>query len=137
MSTVTIITAITTIIIISTAIIIITRSEQKKCWLVLGLVWQLIRMHLFRQININEVDLMTLMIMIMPTMISSTQVPGLVNLLKEGETLADLMKLGPEEILLRWVNYQLEKVGGMMIMTMVFFTLSFKNRKVPRGERRT
>ena len=99
------------------------RSEQKKCWLVLGLVWQLIRMHLFRQININEVDLMTLMIMIMimPTMISSTQVPGLVNLLKEGETLADLMKLGPEEILLRWVNYQLEKVGGMMIMTMVFF----------------
>ena len=80
-------------------------------------------MHLFRQININEVDLMTLMIMIMimPTMISSTQVPGLVNLLKEGETLADLMKLGPEEILLRWVNYQLEKVGGMMIMTMVFF----------------
>ena len=101
---------------------LLIRSEQKKCWLVLGLVWQLIRMHLFRQININEVDLMTLMmmIMIMATMISSTQVPGLVNLLKEGETLADLMKLGPEEILLRWVNYQLEKVGGMMIMTMVF-----------------
>ena len=45
-----------------------------------------------------------------------SQVPGLVNLLKEGETLADLMKLGPEEILLRWVNYQLEKVVIMMIM---------------------
>ena len=44
----------------------------------------------------------------------TTQVPGLVNLLKEGETLADLMKLGPEEILLRWVNYQLEKVGMMI-----------------------
>ena len=44
------------------------------------------------------------------------QVPGLVNLLREGETLADLMKLGPEEILLRWVNYQLEKVVIMMIM---------------------
>ena len=42
--------------------------------------------------------------------------PGLVNLLREGETLADLMKLGPEEILLRWVNYQLEKVVMMMIM---------------------
>ena len=42
--------------------------------------------------------------------------PGLVNLLREGETLADLMKLGPEEILLRWVNYQLEKVVIMMIM---------------------
>ena len=38
------------------------------------------------------------------------------NLLREGETLADLMKLGPEEILLRWVNYQLEKVVIMMIM---------------------
>ena len=45
-----------------------------------------------------------------------SQVPGLVNLLREGETLADLMKLGPEEILLRWVNYQLEKVVIMMIM---------------------
>ena len=85
-------------------------------------------MHLFRQININEVDLMTLMIMIMimATMISSTQVPGLVNLLKEGETLADLMKLGPEEILLRWVNYQLEKVGGVMIMTMFFSSFPLK-----------
>ena len=30
--------------------------------------------------------------------IPTTQVPGLVNLLKEGETLADLMKLGPEEL---------------------------------------
>ena len=89
------------------------RSEQKKCWLVLGLVWQLIRMHLFRQININEVNLIILMMarMIGMTIIPTTQVPGLVNLLKEGETLADLMKLGPEEILLRWVNYQLEKVG--------------------------
>merc|ERR1712223_415351 len=37
---------------------------------------------------------------------------GLVWLLREGETLADLMKLGPEEILLRWVNYQLEKEGS-------------------------
>ena len=44
------------------------------------------------------------------------QVPGLVNLLQEGETLADLMKLGPEEILNRWVNYQLEKVGMMVMM---------------------
>ena len=38
------------------------------------------------------------------------QVPGLVNLLRPGETLADLMKMSPEEILLRWVNHQLEKV---------------------------
>ena len=90
------------------------RSEQKKCWLVLGLVWQLIRMHLFRQININEVSLIIMMSLIRMTMISSTQVPGLVSLLQEGETLADLMKLGPEEILQRWVNYQLEKVRNSM-----------------------
>merc|ERR1712179_237036 len=68
-------------------------SSQNKPWLVLGLTWQLIRMHLFRQISINEH-------------------PGLVNLLMEGETLEDLMKLSPEEILLRWVNYQLEKEGS-------------------------
>ena len=99
---VNIITMITMIMIMN------IRSEQKKCWLVLGLVWQLIRMHLFRQININEVNL-TIILMI--RIAFSTQVPGLVSLLQEGETLADLMKLGPEEILLRWVNYQLEKVG--------------------------
>ena len=66
-------------------------STQGKKWLVLGLVWQLIKMYLFKQITIS-------------------QVPGLVNLLREGETLADLMKMSPEEILLRWVNHQLEKV---------------------------
>ena len=42
--------------------------------------------------------------------ISISTVPGLVNLLREGEELADLMKLSPEQILLRWVNHQLEKV---------------------------
>ena len=38
------------------------------------------------------------------------QVPGLVNLLRDGEELSELMKLSPEQLLLRWVNYQLEKV---------------------------
>ena len=53
-----------------------------------------------------------------------SQVPGLVNLLREGETLADLMKLGPEEILLRWVNYQLEKVVIMMIIMIMMDMLA-------------
>ena len=35
--------------------------------------------------------------------------PGLVALLEEGETLEDLMKLSPEEILIRWVNYHLAR----------------------------
>merc|ERR1711902_213750 len=41
-------------------------SSQGKKWLVLGLVWQLIKMFLFKSISI-------------------TNVPGLVNLLREGE----------------------------------------------------
>merc|ERR1719391_410146 len=68
-------------------------SSQGKKWLVLGLIWQLIKMYLFKQITIS-------------------QVPGLVNLLRDGEELSELMKLSPEQLLLRWVNYQLEKAGS-------------------------
>ena len=32
-------------------------------------------------------------------------------LLGDGESIEDLLKMGPEQILLRWVNYQLEKAG--------------------------
>ena len=38
-------------------------------------------------------------------------VPGLILLLKDGETNKDLSKFSPEQILLRWVNYQLQKVS--------------------------
>jgi len=41
--------------------------------------------------------------------INLQQHPGLVALLEEGETLEDLMKLSPEEILIRWVNYHLSR----------------------------
>ena len=67
------------------------QSKQGKKWLVLGMIWQLIKMFLYKQITI-------------------THVPGLVNLLEEGEDINELLKLSPEEILLRWANYQLEKV---------------------------
>ena len=59
--------------------------------MVMGLIWQIVKLYLFNQITIANV-------------------PGLINLLREGEDLTELMKLSPEEILLRWVNYQLEKV---------------------------
>jgi len=68
-------------------------SSQGKKWLVLGLVWQLIKMYLFKQITISHV-------------------PGLINLLMEGEDPSVLMKLSPEQLLLRWVNYQLDKAGS-------------------------
>jgi len=68
-------------------------SSQGKKWLVLGLLWQLIKMYLFKQISI-------------------TTVPGLINLLQEGEDIEELMKLSPEQLLVRWVNHQLEKAGS-------------------------
>ena len=91
-------------------------SNQGKKWLVLGLVWQLIKMYLFKQITIS-------------------QVPGLVNLLRPGETLEDLMKMSPEEILLRWVNHQLEKVTLSNLLCTKCTTLF--NRLVQIGELRT
>ena len=58
----------------------------------LGLIWQLIKMFLFKRISV-------------------AQIPGLVNLLRPGEDVTELLKLSPEQLLLRWVNFQLEKVG--------------------------
>lgn len=60
--------------------------------LVLGLLWQIIRIGLFNQIDLRHV-------------------PGLFRLMLENETLDDLRKLSPEEILMRWVNYHLDKAG--------------------------
>lgn len=37
--------------------------------------------------------------------------PNLAVLLREGESLADLLKLSPEQLLLRWFNYHLEQAG--------------------------
>lgn len=66
--------------------------EKGKPHLVLGVLWQIIRIGLFANISL-------------------TNVPGLARLLMEGETINDLMALSPEEILLRWFNYHLEQAG--------------------------
>lgn len=63
-----------------------------KPHLVLGLLWQIIRIGLFSHITLDHC-------------------PGLAGLLYEGERLEDLMKLSPEQILLRWVNHHLERAG--------------------------
>ncbi|KAG8235144.1 hypothetical protein J437_LFUL012341 [Ladona fulva] len=60
--------------------------------LVLGLLWQIIRIGLFNQITLENC-------------------PGLTTLLNDGEHIEDLMKLSPEAILLRWVNHHLERAG--------------------------
>jgi len=63
-----------------------------KPHLVLGLLWQIIRIGLFNQISLEHC-------------------PGLAQLLKDGEEIAELMKLSPEAILLRWVNHHLDRAG--------------------------
>jgi len=60
--------------------------------IVLGLLWQIIRIGLLSKINVRDV-------------------PGLTALLLDGEELSDFLALSPEEKLLRWVNYHLERAG--------------------------
>ncbi|XP_026317022.1 plastin-2 [Hyposmocoma kahamanoa] len=63
-----------------------------KPHLVLGLLWQIIRIGLFNQITLEHC-------------------PGLTELLNDQERIEDLLRLSPESILLRWVNHQLERAG--------------------------
>ncbi|KAI2647988.1 Plastin-2 [Labeo rohita] len=42
---------------------------------------------------------------------AGTPVAALIALLRDGESLEDLVKLSPEELLLRWANYHLEEAG--------------------------
>jgi plastin-1 len=60
--------------------------------LVLGLVWQIIKIQLLSSISLKNF-------------------PELVLLLEEGEDLDALLKLPPEEILLRWFNYHLKNAN--------------------------
>lgn len=65
---------------------------EGKPHIVLGLIWQIVKIQLLSAINLKSH-------------------PELVRLLEEGETLADLLKLPPETILLRWVNFHLKGAG--------------------------
>lgn len=64
--------------------------RDEKEHLILGLLWQIIQIGLFSEINL-------------------THHPGLVMLLKDGESKEDLLKLTKEELLLRWFNYHLAR----------------------------
>jgi hypothetical protein len=66
---------------------------EAKVHLVLGLIWQIIRIGLLSAINLKNH-------------------PYLIRLLEPGETLEDLLKLSPEQILLRWVNFHLKAAGS-------------------------
>jgi plastin-1 len=60
--------------------------------LILGLIWQIIRKGLLAQVDIKLH-------------------PELYRLCEEGETIDDLLRLTPDQILLRWFNYHLKAAG--------------------------
>ncbi|KAH9974819.1 calponin homology domain-containing protein [Lactifluus volemus] len=60
--------------------------------LILGLIWQIIRRGLLAQVDIKHH-------------------PELYRLCEEGETIDDLLRLTPDQILLRWFNYHLKQAG--------------------------
>ena len=61
--------------------------------IILGLVWQLVKIQLLNSVNLKNH-------------------PELIRLLEDGETLADLLRLPPEQLLLRWFNYHLKNSGS-------------------------
>jgi len=65
--------------------------------LILGLIWQIIKIQLLSQISLRNV-------------------PELVLLLEEGEEMADFMKLPPEVILLRWLNWHLKRAHSSIVV---------------------
>ncbi|KAL4635860.1 plastin-1-like [Arapaima gigas] len=67
-----------------------------KPHLVLGLLWQIIKIGLFADIEISRNE-------------------ALIALLGEGEEMDHLLSLSPEELLLRWVNYHLANAGWQPI----------------------
>ncbi|XP_048844394.1 plastin-1 isoform X2 [Brienomyrus brachyistius] len=67
-----------------------------KPHLVLGLLWQIIKIGLFADIEISKNE-------------------ALIALLQESEEMDHLLSLSPEELLLRWVNYHLSNAGWQPI----------------------
>ncbi|XP_072543097.1 plastin-1 [Salminus brasiliensis] len=64
--------------------------------LVLGLLWQIIKIGLFADIELSRNE-------------------ALIALLGESEELDHLLSMSPEELLLRWVNYHLDAAGWQQI----------------------
>lgn len=71
-------------------------NGEKFPHIVLGVVWQLVKIHLLNSINLKNH-------------------PELVRLLEAGEELADLLKLPPDQLLLRWFNYHLKRANHKKI----------------------
>eukprot|EP01083_Nonionella_stella_P005287 15291_1 len=66
------------------------RDAEKNPILVLGFMWQAVKMQLLGSVNLKSH-------------------PELIALVNDGEDMNDLLGLPPEELLKRWVNYHMEK----------------------------
>ena len=67
-------------------------SSGKNYIMVLGLMWQVVKIVVLSNIHLKHH-------------------PELIRLLNPGEQLSDLLKLSPEQLLLRWFNYHLKAAG--------------------------
>ena len=68
------------------------RDAVKNPILVLGFMWQAVKMQLLGSVNLKSH-------------------PELIALVNDGEDMNDLLGLPPEELLKRWVNYHMDKQG--------------------------
>ena len=66
--------------------------DGKNFIMVLGLMWQVVKLVVLSNIQLKHH-------------------PELIRLLNPGEQLSDLLKLSPEQLLLRWFNYHLKQAG--------------------------
>ena len=101
---------------------------EGKPHLILGLVWQVVKVGVFLAFSWGVFDLWlhhtpdatlphgcchNLLVQVgLVADINLQAHPELVRLLREGEEMADLLKLSPEELLIRWVNYHLQQGGS-------------------------
>ncbi|KAG5455884.1 MAG: calponin homology domain-containing protein, partial [Olpidium bornovanus] len=82
----------------------------KKADLVLGLVWQLVRAHLFSEVNLGSWLSARAASPFPVRRYDSPHHPELIRLMDpEKENLKDMLKLSEEQILLRWINFHLQR----------------------------
>ena len=80
---------------------------EKREHIILGILWQILRV---KYLNLKNIKSLFLKIRIAQN-INLKNHPYLIRLKKEDEEMGDLLKLSPEELLLRWFNYHLKNAG--------------------------
>lgn len=68
-----------------------------KLHLIMGIVWQILRIYLLKEINLKKV-------------------PEIIVLAEAGEKLEDILKLPSEKILVRWINYHMKMAKQSIVI---------------------